>query len=235
MEFVYMAREGGKMIDFVAFYFITCKYPARCIIGHNKFSVKIRGIYCGGKGMDRETLDMFSLAVETASIAHQTQTRKGNGTPYITHSFTVGMMLLEAGCSSEIVVAGILHDTIEDTSITYEDIKHTFGTEVARIVKECSEHDKSKSWEERKQHTLDNIAKISLEACMVVCADKLHNIRSTAKDFDRIGAVVWAKFNRGREQQEWYYRGLVEALGKRAQTFSLYKMLKEEVEELFAK
>ncbi|MBO9128156.1 HD domain-containing protein [Bacillus sp. 165] len=185
--------------------------------------------------MNRELLDKFNLAVETASIAHRAQTRKGNGTPYITHPFTVGMLLLDVGCSSETVIAGILHDTIEDTSVTYKDIETAFGMNVAQIVKQCSEHDKSKSWEERKQHTLNNIGVISMEACMVVCADKLHNIRSTATDFRKIGTEVWGKFNRGKEQQEWYYRGLVKALGKRLEHFPLYRLLEAEVEELFAK
>ncbi|MCP8968888.1 HD domain-containing protein [Ectobacillus ponti] len=187
-----------------------------------------------GEKMDRTILDLFSLAAETAAAAHQGQTRKGNGMPYITHPFTVALLLQEAGCSPAVITAGLLHDTIEDTSLTYQDLQRNFGAAVADIVQQCSEHDKEKSWEERKQYTIAHVQTISPEACMVICADKLHNIRSTVKGKEKEGELVWKRFTRGREQQEWYYRSMVEALGKRIPGFSLYGMLRREVEELFA-
>ncbi|MBV5337765.1 MAG: bifunctional (p)ppGpp synthetase/guanosine-3',5'-bis(diphosphate) 3'-pyrophosphohydrolase, partial [Deltaproteobacteria bacterium] len=99
------------------------------------------------------TYDFFSLnitssgfysarinkALEFSAKAHLSQVRKGIDIPYITHPFAVGMILANAGCSEEIIVAGILHDTVEDTETTIEDIKAAFGEEVATIVAGCSE------------------------------------------------------------------------------------------------
>lgn len=178
-------------------------------------------------------LDLFSKAVEVATVAHEAQKRKGNGTPYITHPYTVGLLLLQAECSQDVVIAGLLHDTLEDTLLSYEDIKQEFGAQVATLVEECSEYDKTKSWEERKQHTIERSQSISVQACMIMCADKLHNIRSTVQEFDVCGDTVWERFNRGKNKQEWYYRSLVEGLGKRVENFSLYILLKKEVEDLF--
>jgi (p)ppGpp synthase/HD superfamily hydrolase len=183
--------------------------------------------------MNRYILDLFSLVVEAATVAHGKQTRKGNGTPYITHPFTVALLLLQAGCSEETVAAGLLHDTVEDTNLSFEEIVHKFGQQIARVVRECSEYDKSKGWEERKQHKIDHLHTVSLEACMVMCADKLHNIRATVREFEAKGDDVWGRFNRGKEKQEWYYRSVVDVLGKRVPDFPLYSLLKQEVDELF--
>ncbi|MFD3445879.1 HD domain-containing protein [Microbacteriaceae bacterium 4G12] len=185
--------------------------------------------------MNQKQLDLFSRVVEVATRAHESQKRKGNGLPYITHPFTVAILLLKADCEDEVVMAGLLHDTIEDTDLTYEELQAQFGVRVASIVKECSEQDKSKSWEERKQSTLRNLETISIEACMVVCADKLHNIRSTAQEFAQKGDAIWDVFNRGKDKQEWYYRGIIQALEKRLPEFPLYQLLQHEVESLFKK
>ncbi|WP_034670492.1 HD domain-containing protein [Ectobacillus panaciterrae] len=185
--------------------------------------------------MDRNTVDVWSKAVEVATVAHKAQQRKGNGTPYITHPYTVAMLLAKSGCTQDVVVAGLLHDTVEDTSLSYEDVKREFGETVARLVEECSEHDKEKSWEERKQYTIDKLQHISAEGCMITCADKLHNIRSTVKEFEVCGEAVWNRFNRGKDKQKWYYCSLVTELGKRIPGFPLYVLLKQEVEDLFGK
>jgi (p)ppGpp synthase/HD superfamily hydrolase len=183
--------------------------------------------------MDRNALDIWSKAVEVATVAHDLQKRKGNGMPYITHPFTVAMLLLETGCSQDVVIAGLLHDTIEDTSLSYENLRKEFGEFVAKLVKECSEHDKTKTWEERKQYTIHKLQRISAEGCMITCADKLHNIRSTVKEFQVCGDAVWNRFNRGKDKQQWYYCSLVAELGKRIPGFPLYQLLKDEVAELF--
>lgn len=83
--------------------------------------------------------------------------RKGTDIPYISHPCAVGMILQKAGCSEEVVIAGILHDTLEDTETTERDLLDRFGPVVLEIVKGCSEPDKGASWEERKQHTLDEL------------------------------------------------------------------------------
>ncbi|ULL13919.1 HD domain-containing protein [Paenibacillus sp. H1-7] len=176
---------------------------------------------------------LIDRAVEFAAKAHQGQFRKGTDIPYISHPCAVGMILLAAGCGPEIVAAGILHDTLEDTDATYSDLVEQFGQNVADIVMGCSEPDKSLSWEERKEHTVQYLKTASQPVRMVACADKLHNVRSTLRAMQSCDStLVWNRFKRGKEQQEWYYRQLIESLGHES-AFPLLTLLEQEVELLF--
>jgi (p)ppGpp synthase/HD superfamily hydrolase len=155
---------------------------------------------------------MIDLAIEVAAKAHQNQVRKGTDIPYITHPLAVGIILAKAGCSDEVIVAGILHDTLEDTPTTPDYIQETFGPRVASIVKGASEPDRSLTWEDRKRHTIKYLKTAPLEIRLVACADKLHNMRTIASDYVEIGETLWERFNRGKDAQKWYYQGLVQAL-----------------------
>jgi (p)ppGpp synthase/HD superfamily hydrolase len=155
---------------------------------------------------------MIHLATQVAAKAHQNQLRKGTDIPYITHPLAVGIILAKAGCSDDVIIAGILHDTVEDTSITLDYIRDTFGKKVSTIVEGASEPDKSLPWEERKRHTQDFLKGASPEIKFVALVDKLHNIRTIAADYGEIGEEFWERFNRGKEAQKWYYQGLVQSL-----------------------
>lgn len=157
-------------------------------------------------------MNIIDRALEAAAVAHRHQVRKGTDIPYISHPCGVGIMLARAGCSEQVIAAGILHDTVEDTALGLQDIRQQFGDEVAAIVEGCSEPDKSLPWEARKEHTLEHIRHATREVRLVACADKLHNARTILADYEKYGDEVWARFKRGRSAQEWYYRGLVEAL-----------------------
>ncbi|WP_158734567.1 HD domain-containing protein [Alteribacillus sp. YIM 98480] len=184
--------------------------------------------------MDLLKLDTLNSAIHFAAKAHRNQVRKGNKLPYITHSYAVGMLLSQSGCEEDIIIAGILHDTIEDTSITKSDVQREFGERVTSIVEGCTEN-KSLMWEDRKQQTLDFLSTAPIEVCMVTCADKLHNIRETVTDFEQVGENIWNQFNRGKEKQKWYYESLVNVLENRLMAFPLYPLLIEEVAKLFNK
>jgi len=139
---------------------------------------------------------------------------------------------MKAGYSEELVAAGILHDTVEDTELSLQDIEQLFGRNIAQIVEGCSEPDKSLSWEDRKKHTIEYLKSAPEEIRVVACADKLHNIRSIASDIEQFGEQVWGRFKRGKEQQEWYYTHVIESLGLQS-NFQLLDELKIEVERLF--
>lgn len=177
-------------------------------------------------------MELIDKALQVASKAHRNQNRKGTDIPYISHPAAVGMILLKAGYEEAVVAAGILHDTVEDTDIELVDIKEWFGAEIAEMVAGCSEPNKELSWEERKEHTIEFLKTASEEIRAVACADKLHNIRSIIKDYGAEGEAVWKRFNRGRDQQEWYYRSLVESLGHTS-NFELLKEFQLEVQRLF--
>ncbi len=175
-------------------------------------------------------------AVEVAAKAHRNQLRKGTDIPYIVHPIGVGLILLRTGCPEEVIAAGILHDILEDTAVTYEYLKDNFNDRIADLVTACSEPDKSLPWEERKQHTLEFIKTATLEVRTIVCADKLHNLRSIAADYRKVGEELWKRFKRGRPEQEWYYRSLAETLcdGLDDQgRLTLFRQFKQEVSDFF--
>jgi (p)ppGpp synthase/HD superfamily hydrolase len=182
--------------------------------------------------------NLIDRAMEVAVKAHQKQKRKGTATAYIVHPFAVAILLAKAGCPDEVVAAGILHDTIEDARIKLRRIREEFGEKVALIVEKCTEPDKRRSWLKRKQHTLDSVKAAGLDVKFVVCADKLHNIRTLSRDCGRMGERVWKRFRRGRDDQKWFYTALVAALRSRENNASyekLYKEFKKKVKEVFNK
>lgn len=178
-------------------------------------------------------MNIINTAITFAAKAHINQRRKGTDIPYITHPFAVGMMLQKAQCSEEVIAAGILHDTLEDTNVTYNDIVETFGVRVAKLVQAASEHNKSLPWEARKQHTINMLKDISSEELQVIVADKLHNLQSIEADFQANGDSIWQRFNRGKRDQHWYYASIVKALSSRKKEFKLIRELEREVKNVF--
>ncbi|WP_433945549.1 HD domain-containing protein [Paenibacillus sp. SN-8-1] len=177
-------------------------------------------------------MNQIDIAIEFAARAYRNQTRIGTDTPYISHPFGVGMILLEAKCKEEVVIAGLLHDTLKDTDTTEEDIYNRFGREVLRLVEGTSEPDITQPWESRKEHTLEVLKRADLAIRQIACADKLHNLRSIRRDIEAYGDEVWNRFNRGYEELRWYYTSLVESLGY-ASRFALLDTFQDEVEMLF--
>lgn len=153
-------------------------------------------------------------AIEVAAEAHQGQYRKGTRTPYITHPYAVGLILMEAGCPEAMIVAGILHDTVEDTDLTLEFIQEHFGACVANIVDGCSEN-KALRWRARKTERIEALRSASPEICTVTCADKLHNLRTIISEYDVIGDAIWERFHGEVEDQAWYYRSILGAISER--------------------
>jgi len=162
--------------------------------------------------VDPDAYPVSKKALAVAAAAHQGQQRKGSGRPYIVHPVCVARLLVEAGCEDEIIAAGLLHDTLEDTRLTLEDLHRFFGETVAATVAGCSEPDKSVPWKTRKLHTLQTLRTAPLEVRLVTCADKLDNVLSLAEEEREQGEALWGRFNRGRDDQAWYYRSIVQGL-----------------------
>ncbi|PAV30573.1 phosphohydrolase [Virgibacillus profundi] len=152
---------------------------------------------------------MKQQALELAEKAHVGQKRKNSDAAYITHPIRVAERLEANGFSEELVCAGYLHDTVEDTLIEIEDIEKKFGPKVAELVAAHTE-DKSKSWQERKQHTIDTIRNAEKEIKYLVVADKLDNLLGLEADLKEQGDIVWEKFNAGMAKQKWYNQSIAE-------------------------
>ncbi|KRQ87374.1 GTP pyrophosphokinase [Caloramator mitchellensis] len=187
-------------------------------------------------------------ALKIAWDVHKKQIRKGSDIPYIVHPIEVAIILYENGADDDILNAALLHDTIEDTKgdreILLSYLKQNFNSRVVDLILAASEPYKVQSkkvlskeeeintWMERKKHTIDFIKNANLDVKMLICADKLSNIRSTFKDYKRIGDRVWKKFNAGYDEQKWYYENLVKVLND-LEDKNMYKELKTLVENIF--
>ena len=152
-----------------------------------------------------------SRAITFATERHAGQVRKGTVLPYIVHPLEVLCILSGMTTRSDILVAGVLHDTLEDTATTPEEIREIFGEAVLELVTFNSE-DKSKSWQERKAHTIEELRLTRADKQMVVMADKVANLRSMRNDYHRVGEELWKRFNAPVEKQAWYFEGICDAL-----------------------
>ncbi|XP_042911775.1 guanosine-3',5'-bis(diphosphate) 3'-pyrophosphohydrolase MESH1 [Parasteatoda tepidariorum] len=136
-----------------------------------------------------------------AAIKHKSQKRKDvEGTPYINHPIGVANILVEEGeiYDIDVLQAALLHDTVEDTDTTFEEIEQQFGVKIRNIVAEVTD-DKTLSKETRKQLQIEHAATISHEAKLVKLADKLYNLRDLLRSTpvgwteERVqGYFVWA-------------------------------------------
>ena len=153
----------------------------------------------------------LNMAIEFATKKHSGQLRKATAIPYILHPLEVLQILYSMRVDTNLMIAGVLHDTVEDTDTTLDEIREIFGDDVAMLVASNTE-DKSKSWDERKSHTINELATANDRVKMLIMADKLSNIRSIAYDYSVIGDDLWSRFNAPKKKQAWYYDGILDAL-----------------------
>jgi (p)ppGpp synthase/HD superfamily hydrolase len=176
-------------------------------------------------------------AIELAARAHHHQVRKGTEIPYIVHPLAVANLLIRVNSPEPLVIAGLLHDVIEDTPVTIQDILARFGPEVAELVTALSEPDKKASWEDRKAHTIDYLEKHASDDVLIVSlADKLDNIRAIREGLESDGEKFWERFNRPREKQRWYYERLATVFStkvRREPALTLLSAFKAEIARVF--
>lgn len=139
-------------------------------------------------------------AIRFATYVHAGQVRKGKPKEaYIIHPLSVGLILSRAGATDDQIVAGILHDTIEDCepygSITKETIEKEFGLEVSRMVNDVTEQDKTLPWDERKKLSLEHIKEMQKDSIMVKTADVIQNLSDLLIDLDEKGDDAYSHFN----------------------------------------
>ena len=156
-------------------------------------------------------MNITERATLLALQAHEGQVRKDIPIPYIVHPLRVGIVLARHGFDDEVVAAGIVHDVVEDTSVTIEEIERELGSRVARIVAPVT-HNDSLSWKEKKVAYIEAVREASTEAKAVATADKIANAESLIAAYEREGSVVWRHFNAGREQKLWFERAMLSML-----------------------
>lgn len=172
-------------------------------------------------------------AIIFAAQMHKKQFRKGTNIPYIVHPMEVMHILTENRCNKDVIIAGILHDVLEDTSATPEDVTKLFGKRVLSLVMSETQ-DSKKPWKERRMEALSKIKKNTLSAQLVFCADKLSNIKSIYVDKLAVGEAVFKRFSAQKEDVKWYYQNMADALDK-IDGYKMKKELKEFVNKVFDK
>lgn len=183
-------------------------------------------------------IDLVDRAIGFAARAHHGQKRKTGDMPYIAHPLAVGMLLQRMGCEQAVVAAGILHDTVEDTPVTLQDIRRHFGAEVAGIVAGCTELPKRRNqWATRKRHMIASLRDAPLAVKLVSAADKYHNLSHTLHNERTQGQAIWKNFGQGKDRQAWYYRSVLDSLLanlEQPEHYPIFGMLAEVIDELFA-
>ena len=180
---------------------------------------------------------MINKAIKFATNKHQGQNRKGKDVPYIVHPLEVFNILYRMGADQELLAAGLLHDVLEDTNTTAEELSAEFGRGVAQLVTAHTE-DKSLPWHERKQRGCEALKTAPKRVQMLVLADKLSNIREMAQDYQAVGDELWQRFNRGYDMQAWYYNysvGFLQALAEDENTAWAYDEYCQKVKLVFGK
>lgn len=174
---------------------------------------------------------MVEKAVALATRAHEGTFRKGTNIPYIVHPLETAVIVSLMTEDEELICAALLHDVAEDAGITEEELREEFGSRVAGFVMGETE-DKTKCWKERKGATLTHLETASKDAKMLALADKLSNLRTTARDLLLVGEKVWQRFNeKDKSEHAWYYKGIAERLAELEglPAYEEYKMLCRQV------
>lgn len=150
-------------------------------------------------------------ALNIAILAHSGQVRKGDESPYVIHPVIVALKLAKYNFSDTIIAAALVHDVLEDTDFSAENLKAELGNEVLEIVESVS-NDDSLPWEEKKKKYIETVRNGSDGAKAISVADKIHNMESLLSAYADQGEDVWKKFNRGKEEKMWFEREVLKML-----------------------
>ena len=183
--------------------------------------------------------DLLDRAIKFAVDAHHNTERRGKGFPYIVHPLEAVEIVATITPDQELLAAAALHDTVEDTDVTVEQIRAAFGDRIADLVRAESDQftegvSEEDSWHARKQAAIDRLAAASHDAKIVAMGDKLSNMRAIWRDYQMKGDALWSIFHvKDKASHEWHYRGLAASLSELSDTFA-YKEFIRLMDEVFA-
>ena len=131
------------------------------------------------------------------------------------HSISVGVMLKNNNCDENTVLAGFLHDIIEDSDFDYEYIKENFGETVADYVLNVSEDMSITDWKQRKIAFIENLENCDNNIVLIEVADKLHNLLSDYKLWKKEGKKALATLRTTYDMNKWYYLEMKELFNRK--------------------
>lgn len=192
------------------------------------------------KYMDTELLDR---AIMFAVQAHHNSERRGKGFPYIVHPMEAVEIVATITPDQELLAAAALHDTIEDTDVTVEQLRAEFGDRIANLVHAESDQingelfngeNEEETWHARKQAAIDRLAAAPHDAKIVALGDKLSNMRAIWRDYQVKGDELWKIFHcSDKAAHEWHYSGLAASLKELNDTFA-YQEFVRLIDEVFS-
>ncbi len=163
-------------------------------------------------------MNLVEKAVMFATSAHAGIMRKGKNKPYILHPIEAMTIVGSLTDDKELLAATVLHDTIEDTGVTWEDLNREFGGRVANLVASESEDKRlgtppEDTWWARKQETITHLQGADRDVKLVCLGDKLANLRELAQDYSQVGEDLWLRFNqKDKALHGCYYRSVYSIL-----------------------
>ncbi len=170
-------------------------------------------------------MDLLEKSIAFALRAHEGQVRKKSGIPYILHPMEAATIASTLTDDREVLAAVMLHDTVEDTDTTLDEIRREFGERVAQLVKGETENEypeltREESWKLRKEESLQRLrANNDASVKIMWISDKLSNARSLLRIYEERGDEMWKLFHqKDKSVQEWYYRSVADALKELSDT-----------------
>ena len=161
-------------------------------------------------------MELVSEAIAFAVKAHDGMRRKKSDAPYILHPMEAAVIVGTMTDDQHLIAAAALHDVVEDTGVTIEEIEEKFGKRVRELVQAETEDKReelppSATWRIRKEESLEELKNAEdIAVLMVWLGDKLANMRAIYRDFKVEGNAMWQRFNqKDPAQQAWYYRSIV--------------------------
>lgn len=183
-----------------------------------------------GKTLDR--------AIAFATKAHEGQFRKGTQIPYILHPMEAAAIVGSMTTDEEVIAGAVLHDVVEDTETTVEDVIAMFGERIGSLVASESEDKRDNlpaesTWKIRKQETLNHLVTATVDVKMITLGDKLSNIRAIYRDYQIIGDALWQRFNqKDKNEHYWYYSGIAKCISE-LRNYHAYKEYCDLVDRTF--
>jgi (p)ppGpp synthase/HD superfamily hydrolase len=180
---------------------------------------------------------LIEKAIQTAAILHQGQIRKNSyPIPYITHPFAVALILSSYFDCENLIIAGLLHDTIEDSEYTPEELEKDFGKKVRDIVMGVTEkkndHSENKlPWKVRKESYIKNLENDSEESLLLCAADKIHNMSTVLYEYQTVGPDFLKNFNCTPEEKAWYNQEVLNVLERKLKDKRILEEFKRLLEE----
>ena len=173
------------------------------------------------KTMELDT-SLLDRAILFAVQCHSGTERRGKGFPYIVHPMEAMAIVATMTSDQELLAAAALHDVVEDTEVTLDEIRTLFGDRVASLVDTESDRlGEGLDWRARKEESLKRLKAASREEKIVALGDKLSNMRAIARDYTSRGEVFWDMFRiKDKSVHSWRYHALVDAFSDMYDTYA---------------